>query len=101
MEYQDFLQLAGTTDDIVTEEDFEYIIQPVMEDRRDLFPTDEAVIAYYNIFGLDGFPGLYRAGKIDLDYIRSRVVSFTGYMQHCDGHTTLEHILARLVLAKN
>lgn len=55
MEYQDFLQLAGTTDDIVTEEDFEYIIQPVMEDRRDLFPTDEAVIAYYNIFGLDGF----------------------------------------------
>ena len=44
------------------------------------------------------FPGLYRAGKIDLDYIRSRVVSFTGYMAHCDGHTTLEHILARLVL---
>ena len=44
------------------------------------------------------FPGLYRAGEIDLDYIRSRVVSFTGYMAHCDGHTTLEHILARLVL---
>ena len=44
------------------------------------------------------FPGLYRAGKIDLDYIRSRVVSFTGYMAHCDGHTTLGHILARLVL---
>lgn len=55
MEYQDFLQLAGTTDDIVTEEDFEYLIQPVMKDRRDLFPTDEAVIAYYNIFGLEGF----------------------------------------------
>ena len=46
------------------------------------------------------FPGLYRAGKIDLDYIRSRVVSFTGYMAHCDGHTTLEHILARLVLTR-
>lgn len=46
------------------------------------------------------FPALYRAGKIDLDYIRARVVSFTGYMAHCDGHTTLEHILERLVLTR-
>ena len=55
MEYQDFLQLVGTTDDIVTDGDFENLIQPVMEDRRDLFPTDEAAIAYYHNFGLDGF----------------------------------------------
>ncbi len=26
-----------------------------MQDRRDLFPTDEAAIAYYHNFGLDGF----------------------------------------------
>lgn len=47
------------------------------------------------------FPGRYRVGEIDLDYIRSRVVSFTGYMQHCDGYKTLEHILARLVLTRD
>ena len=46
------------------------------------------------------FPGRYRAGEINLDYVRSRVVSFTGYMQHCDGYTTLEHILSRLVLTR-
>lgn len=46
-------------------------------------------------------PARYRKGEIDLDYIRARVVSFTGYMAHCDGHTTLEHILARLILTKN
>ena len=47
------------------------------------------------------FPGRYKAGEIDLDYIRSRVVSFTGYMGHCDGYKTLEHILARLVLTRD
>ncbi len=46
------------------------------------------------------FPMLYRNGKIGLDYIRARVVSFTGYMAYCDGHTTLEHILGKLVLTK-
>lgn len=45
-----------------------------------------------------GFPGRYRAGDIDLEYVRARVVSFTGYMAHCDGYRTLEHILDRLVL---
>lgn len=48
-----------------------------------------------------GFPGRYRAGEIDLDYIRSRVASFTGYTAHCDAYRTLEHILARLVLVKS
>lgn len=55
MEYQDFLQGTGTTDDLVTEEDFENLIQPVIEDRRDLFPTDEAAVSHYNSFGLKGF----------------------------------------------
>lgn len=55
MEYQDFLLGTGTTDDIVSEEDFESLIRPVVEDRRDLFPTDEVVIAYYNNLGLKGF----------------------------------------------
>lgn len=55
MEYQDFLQGTGTTDDIVSEEDFESIIRPVIEDRQDLFPTDESVIGHYHSFGLKGF----------------------------------------------
>ncbi|MBQ9452497.1 MAG: group II intron reverse transcriptase domain-containing protein [Desulfovibrio sp.] len=42
----------------------------------------------------------YARGRIDLDYVRPRVASFTGYMQHCDGHVTLEHILERFVLQK-
>ena len=46
------------------------------------------------------FPGLYAAGKIDLDYVTARVVSFTGYMKHCAGRETLRHILARLVLTR-
>ncbi len=46
------------------------------------------------------FPGRYRAGEVDLDYIRARVVSFTGYMAHCDGWQTLDHILGRLVLTR-
>lgn len=45
-----------------------------------------------------GLPGRYRAVEIDLDYICARVVSFTGYMAHCDSRRTLEHILDWLVL---
>lgn len=52
MEYQDFFYGTGSK---ISEEDFEDLIRPVIEDRHDLFPTDEAVIAYYNIFGLEGF----------------------------------------------
>jgi hypothetical protein len=40
----------------------------------------------------------YGARKIDLDHVRARVVSFTGYMSHCNGRNTLEHILAKFVL---
>ena len=55
MEYQDFLQGTGTTEEIISEEAFEEFIRPTIEDRRDLFPTDEAVIAYYNNLGPRGF----------------------------------------------
>ena len=47
------------------------------------------------------FPRLYARGKIDLAYVRARVASFTGYMQHCDGHETLAHILEKLVLTRS
>ena len=40
----------------------------------------------------------YNAGKISLDYVTARVVSFTGYMKHCDGRTTLQGILDKFVL---
>jgi len=42
----------------------------------------------------------YNQGRIDVDYVRSRVASFTGYMRHCDGHRTLNAILDRFVLAR-
>jgi hypothetical protein len=40
----------------------------------------------------------YDLGRIDLDYIRSRVASFTGYMRHCDGMRTLRGILDKFIL---
>ncbi len=40
----------------------------------------------------------YNARKVDFNYVRSRVVSFTGYMKHCNGHRTLNAILERFVL---
>lgn len=46
------------------------------------------------------FPQKFAKGQIDLEYIRPRMASFTGYMSHCDGYETLEHILANLVLTK-
>ena len=42
----------------------------------------------------------FTLGHIDLDYVRPRVASFTGYMRHCDGHRTLMSILERFVLGK-
>ena len=41
----------------------------------------------------------YNAGKIDFDHVRARVVSFTGYMKHCNGCRTLESILERFILS--
>jgi hypothetical protein len=40
----------------------------------------------------------YNAKKIDFEYVRARVVSFTGYMKHCNGRNTLNHMLERFVL---
>lgn len=43
----------------------------------------------------------YAQGRIGLDYVRPRVVSFCGYMKHCDGHRTAETALEKLVLRKS
>ena len=43
---------------------------------------------------------LYAKGRIDLEYVRPRVASFTGYMQHCDGYRSLEYMLDDFVLIK-
>ena len=43
----------------------------------------------------------YNAKKVSFDYVRARVVSFTGYMAHCDGRTTLQGILDKFVLVGN
>lgn len=42
----------------------------------------------------------FARGRIDTEYVRPRVASFTGYMQHCDGHTTLEKMLEDFVLVR-
>lgn len=44
--------------------------------------------------------GLYYDGRVDLEFIRSRVASFAGYMRHCDAHTSMGSILERFVLVK-
>lgn len=52
MECQDFFY---GTDSKISEEDFEGLIRPVIEDSRDLFPTDESAIGHYHSFGLKWF----------------------------------------------
>jgi len=42
----------------------------------------------------------YARNIIDLDYIKPRLMSFLGYMKHCDGYTTLHHILSEFVLKR-
>ncbi|HOM03855.1 MAG TPA: reverse transcriptase/maturase family protein [Acetivibrio sp.] len=42
----------------------------------------------------------YALGIIDLDYIKPRLMSFLGYMKHCDGYITLHHILSEFVLKR-
>jgi retron-type reverse transcriptase len=41
----------------------------------------------------------FHLGHVDLDYIRPRVASFTGYMSHCDGHRTLAGVLDKFILS--
>ncbi|KAA0257235.1 alpha/beta hydrolase [Deferribacter autotrophicus] len=39
----------------------------------------------------------YASGKIDLDYIRPRVMSFLGYMKHCNSLATTKMLLNEIV----
>lgn len=42
----------------------------------------------------------YAASNIGLDYIKPRVMSFLGYVKHCNAYKTTESILDELVLCK-
>lgn len=44
---------------------------------------------------------LYALGRMNLEAIRGRVASFTGYMRHCNGHRSLAAILGSFVLEKS
>lgn len=44
---------------------------------------------------------LYRQGSIGLDRVRSSIMSFLGYMKHCNGGLTMESTLGSLVLYKS
>lgn len=43
----------------------------------------------------------YAKGEVDLQYAKSRVVSFIGYMGHCDGYRSTVSALKYLVLRRN
>lgn len=43
--------------------------------------------------------GLYRLGQVGLDRVRASVMSFLGYMKHCNGSLTLESTLSRAVFS--
>lgn len=55
MEYQEFLDVTGCTESRLNEADYEELVQPVIEDRRDLFPTDDAVRCHFDRYGINGF----------------------------------------------
>jgi retron-type reverse transcriptase len=40
-------------------------------------------------------------GKIPLETVRQSVMSFLGYMKHCNGYKTTEHILAETIIRRN
>lgn len=44
--------------------------------------------------------GLYGKGLIGPDYIRPRIASWTGYVQHCDAHVSTKAILDELVFIR-
>ena len=46
------------------------------------------------------FVELYRLGLMTLEQIRVSIVSFLGYMKHCDGKRSVESILNQLVFTK-
>ncbi len=43
----------------------------------------------------------YAKGEVDLEYAKSRVVSFIGYMQHCNGYHSTVSALKYLILRRN
>lgn len=55
MEYLEFLDAAGCCESRCDEEDYEAQVKPLIEDRRDLFPTAFAVASHFASFGLHGF----------------------------------------------
>ena len=46
------------------------------------------------------FAKAYAQGKIDLEYIRPRVMSFLGYMKHCSSYITLKYFFNKFMLKK-
>jgi len=42
----------------------------------------------------------YARNIIDLDYIKPRLISFVGYMKHCNSRTTLHHIFSEFILRR-
>ena len=43
----------------------------------------------------------YAAGKLDLDYIKPRLMSFLGYVKHCNAWKTTNSLLNELILIRN
>ena len=44
------------------------------------------------------FAALYREGKLELEYIKASLISFLGYVKHCNSYRTTRSVLERLVL---
>ncbi len=42
----------------------------------------------------------YAANRVSLDYIRPRVMSFLGYVRHCNAHDTTQSVLSELALSR-
>lgn len=82
MQYQDFLQIAGTSAGNLSEADYSNLIEPVILDRRDLFPTDEAAMSHYNLFGLDGFSDEFLSTLDQLIDCLTRAKRITGIAPH-------------------
>ncbi len=55
MDYQEFLDITGATQDQISEEVFSSQIEPVIQDRPDLFSAHSALARHYFHYGLNGF----------------------------------------------
>lgn len=44
---------------------------------------------------------LYADGRINVAFVRARVMSFLGYTKHCKAHRTAGSALSELVLARD